>query len=79
MKITFLVSYKVLCFRLWLKKLNGLKKRRIIRLIKNEKNVRELSSRVAFTTGGTKLFVKSLVRNSAKIHVLGPTCVPGFE
>ena len=53
MKITFLVSYKVLGFRLWLKKLNGLKKRRIIRLIKNEKNVRELSSRVAFTTDGT--------------------------
>lgn len=72
MKITFLVSYKVLGFRLWLKKLNGLKKRRIIRLIKNEKNIRELSSRVACTTDGTKLLVKSVVRNSAEILVLCP-------
>ena len=72
MKITFLVGYKVLGFWFWLKKLNGLKKRRVIRVIKNEKNIRELSSRVACTTDGTKLFVKSLVRNSAEIHVLGP-------
>ena len=72
MKITFLVGYNVLGVRLWFRKLNGLKKRRVIRLIKNEKNIRELSSRVACTTDGSKLLVKSVVRNSAEIHVLGP-------
>ena len=42
MKITFLVGYNVLSFWLWLKKLNGLKKRRTVRLITVEPRYNEL-------------------------------------